>query len=111
MAQQIKDPGIGEKFNARSGRVMNKDGSFNVRHSGWKIQRIHLFQYLIRVSWLQFSLMLFGSFVLVNMIYACIYLNLGDGALQNLSSTGVNRFWGTVFFSAHTLTTVGYGNV
>lgn len=111
MAQQIKDPGIGEKFNARSGRLMNRDGSFNVRHSGWSFKRVHLFQYLIGVSWLRFNLILFGAFVATNMIYACIYLMLGDNALQNSASAGVSKFWDAVFFSAHTLTTVGYGNI
>jgi inward rectifier potassium channel len=111
MAQQIKDPGIGEKFNARSGRLMNRDGSFNVRHSGWSFGRIHLFQYLIGVSWLQFNLILFGAFVITNMLYACLYLAMGDAALQNAASAGVSKFWDAVFFSAHTLTTVGYGNI
>lgn len=111
MAQQIRDPGIGEKFNARSGRVMNKDGSFNVRHSGWSFSRIHLFQYLIGVSWLQFNFILFIAFVITNMLYACLYLSMGDTALQNASSAGVSKFWDAVFFSAHTLTTVGYGNI
>jgi inward rectifier potassium channel len=111
MAEQIKDPGIGEKFNARSGRVMNKDGSFNVRSSGFDFRRLHLFQYLIRSSWPKFFLLLLISFTIINVFYAGIYLAIGDGALKESGEMApITPFWQAMFFSLHTLTTVGYGN-
>jgi inward rectifier potassium channel len=110
MAEQIKDPGIGEKFNARSGRVMNKDGSFNVRAKGFDIRRLHLFQYLIRVSWIKFYSILLIAFAVVNLAYALIYLSLGDGLKVSGDMAPIKPFWQCIFFSLHTLTTVGYGN-
>jgi len=111
MAEQIRDPGIGEKFNARSGRVMNKDGSFNVRAAKFNFGRIHLFQYLIRVSWIKFYLLLLGAFAFFNLLFAFIYLSLGpEGLRRSGEMTDITAFWECVFFSLHTLTTVGYGN-
>ncbi len=111
MAEQIRDPGIGEKFNARSGRVMNKDGSFNVRAAKFNFGRLHLFQYLIRASWFKFYFMLLGAFAAVNLMYAGIYLYIGpDGLKTSGDMAPITRFWEAMFFSLHTLTTVGYGN-
>lgn len=112
MAKQTVDPGIGEKFNAQSGRVLNKDGSFNVEQSGFDFRRIHIFQYLIRISWFQFYLTLFIAFVVANILFALTYMLLGDGALKSADAdTGISHFWQSVFFSVHTMTTVGYGNL
>ncbi len=111
MAKQAADPGIGEKFNAQSGRVLNKDGSFNVQQSGFDIRRIHIFQFLIRISWFRFFLTLFLAFVVANIFFALTYLALGNGALKSADESGVSHFWECVFFSVHTMTTVGYGNL
>jgi inward rectifier potassium channel len=111
MAEQIKDPGIGEKFNARSGRVMNKDGSFNVRQAGFDFRRLHLFQFLIRMSWANFFLVLLVGFAFINLLFAGIYLLLGESALKVSGEMDpIAPFWRAFFFSLHTLTTVGYGN-
>jgi inward rectifier potassium channel len=112
MAKQTVDPGIGEKFNAQSGRVLNKDGSFNVQQSGFDIRRLHIFQYLIRISWFQFFSSLFLAFVIANFAFAAVYLMLGPDALKSADmDSGVTHFWQSVFFSVHTMTTVGYGNL
>lgn len=112
MAKQAIDPGIGEKFNARSGRVLNKDGSFNVEQSGFDFRRVHIFQYLIRISWFKFYLVLFIAFVLANFLFASLYIMLGPEALKSADmGSNIGHFWESVFFSVHTMTTVGYGNL
>lgn len=112
MAKQAIDPGIGEKFNARSGRVLNKDGTFNVEQQGFDIRRVHIFQYLVRISWFKFYLVLFIAFVIANFIFASAYMVLGSEALKTADpDSGVTHFWQCVFFSVHTMTTVGYGNL
>lgn len=112
MAKQTIDPGIGEKFNARTGRVLNKDGSFNVQRSGFDIRRIHIFHYLVRISWLRFFIIMLCAFAIANMLFAWVYLMLGDGTLKSTDlGSRVGHFWECVFFSVHTMTTVGYGNL
>jgi inward rectifier potassium channel len=112
MAKQAIDPGIGEKFNARSGRVLNKDGSFNVEQARFDIRRWHIFQYLIRISWFRFYLNLFVAFVIANFAFALMYMTLGaDGLKSSDNSANMGAFWQCMFFSVHTMTTVGYGNL
>lgn len=112
MAKQAIDPGIGEKFNARSGRVLNKDGTFNVEQPRFDIRRVHVFQYLVRISWFKFYLLLFVAFVIANFAFAGAYMALGPDALKTSGmASDVMPFWQSVFFSVHTMTTVGYGNL
>jgi inward rectifier potassium channel len=111
MAKQIRDPGIGEKFNARTKRLMNKDGTFNVRSKGIALKRIHPFQYLVNVSWAKFALILLLAFTTINLIYATIYFSLGSAGLKTtIDMSPISHFWQCVFFSLNTLTTVGFGN-
>jgi inward rectifier potassium channel len=112
MAKQAIDPGIGEKFNARSGRVLNKDGTFNVEQARFDFRRLHVFQYLIRISWFEFYLILFIAFVIANIAFACVYLALGPNGLKSADAAmDITPFWRCAFFSVHTMTTVGYGNL
>ena len=55
---------------------------------------------------------LFLGYVLVNTIFAGVYYAIGTDQLQGAEApTAFGRFAHAFFFSAHTLTTVGYGNI
>jgi len=48
----------------------------------------------------------------VNFIFAAIYYSFGPGEIQGIDTPdSLARFIDSFFFSAHTLTTVGYGNL
>src|SRR5262249_16420681 len=52
------------------------------------------------------------AYLVVNTIFAWFYFVLGPGHLQGVGAVGQGeRFADAFFFSAHTLTTVGYGNI
>src|SRR5207344_2929003 len=54
----------------------------------------------------------FLAYVGVNTVFAFIYMTLGPSALQgNSAETMSGVFLNSFFFSAHTLTTVGYGTL
>jgi len=56
--------------------------------------------------------LVFASYLLVNTIFASIYYAIGPNAIQGPDAQNYSsRFYSAVFFSAHTLTTVGYGNL
>jgi inward rectifier potassium channel len=94
-----------------SGRILNKDGSSNVVKSGISyLKRISLFHTLINMHIIWFLLLAVAGFVVTNMIFAIIYYFIGVeqlGGAPNLSE--IDQFFQCFFFSAQTLTTVGYG--
>jgi inward rectifier potassium channel len=53
-----------------------------------------------------------GTYVLINVVFACAYLLCGHGALQT-PPTGMpeGRFLQAFFFSVETFGTIGYGNI
>jgi inward rectifier potassium channel len=65
---------------------------------------------LIDTTWTRFLLIVLAGFLAVNMIFACLYLMIGIENLKGLESD-MSAFANAFFFSVHTLTTVGYGNV
>jgi inward rectifier potassium channel len=67
---------------------------------------------LINVGWPVFLGIVLATYILVNTIFALVYYSLGPGHLLNADApTAWGRFLNDFFFSAHTLTTVGYGNL
>jgi len=106
------DPGLTQKFDGPLRRIINKDGGFNVRRDGTTWRDFHPYLYLINMSWAGFLATLFFSYLLINTLFAAAYFALPPGQLQGVALVGEGqRFWTGFFFSAHTLTTVGYGNI
>jgi inward rectifier potassium channel len=106
------DPGLTQKFTGVVHRTINRDGSFNVHRRGTTWGDCHPYLHLINMSWLTFFLVLFAGYVLANTLFALGYFLLGPGALTGVNeATPGSRFIGVFFFSAHTLSTVGYGNI
>ncbi len=106
------DPGFTRTYTGPLRRTINKDGSFNVRRRGTRIHDLHIYQYLVTVSWPTFIALLFSGYVLVNVIFALLYLAEGDGALAGVDvSSPFRTFLSAFFFSTQTFTTVGYGTI
>lgn len=105
--------GFGTKNYTDSIRFLNKDGSVNVKRKGLKsYDNIDIYHWLITTTWTRLLLVISVFYILVNSLFAVIYYILGFenfGGID-LSSTS-NQFMDLFFFSAQTLTTVGYGHV
>jgi inward rectifier potassium channel len=109
------DLGFGYQIGPRIVRLINKDGSFNVRRTGSGLGAIHPYQFVITMSWWKFWLWVSVSYVALNAVFAGIYLLIG---LDQLSGTEVfqqqglwSQFSCTFFFSVQTFTSVGYGSI
>jgi inward rectifier potassium channel len=112
MSRPTFDPGFTQQVSGVLRRAINRDGSFNVRrpHTEWR--DIHPYLYLVNMSWPAFFATVFLAYVVVNTVFAFIYMMLGPSALQGASAvTTADMFLNSFFFSAHTLTTVGYGTL
>jgi len=106
------DPGLTQQYTSSFKRAVNPDGQFNVRRTGatWRDANPYLF--LVSISWTRFLLIVGAAYLVVNSIFALLYLAVGIEHLKGTeTSPNLGGFMNAWFFSAHTLTTVGYGNV
>lgn len=112
MFKQAQDPGLGEKYFKHTKRIINKDGSFNIKRTGGGLSSINAFHYLINISWTKFLLIVFAGFVCVNLFFAILYQLAGIQNLSNAASKDeMESFLNTFFFSVQTFATVGYGGI
>lgn len=111
LKKQSLNTGFGSNTKNEGNRLINKDGTFNTEKKGLAFfERFSLFHSLTNMSWLSFfGVMLFG-YIVINVIFATIYMLLGTEGISGVSTAGgVKEFLDTFFFSSQTLTTVGYG--
>jgi inward rectifier potassium channel len=106
------DPGITEQALGPLRRIINKDGQFNVRRRGTTWRDFHPYLHLVNLSWPTFLAAVFLGYLATNILFAAVYFALGPGQLAgDDAATAGGRFLNNFFFSAHTLSTVGYGNI
>ena len=106
------DPGLGEKFNARTQRLVNRDGSFNVKRLGPSWVRGDWYHYWVSLSWPRFIASVLAWFTVLNIGFALSYLLLGYSASllgAPPAPTWGEKFLHAFFFSVQTFTSVGYG--
>ena len=106
------DPGLTKQVVGTVRRIINEDGNFNVRRRGTTWRDIHPYLHLVNMSWPKFMAFLFLGYVVINTIFAAVYFLLGPAQLSGAEApTQVGLFLNDFFFSSHTLSTVGYGNI
>jgi len=106
------DPGLTQQFTGVLRRSINKDGSFNVYRRGGSWRDFHPYLQMLSMSWPQFFATILGGYLAINLLFALVYFALGRGDLRGAEgATEMDRFLNDFFFSTHTLTTVGYGNI
>ena len=110
MKKESFDPGLTTQFSGEVRRTINADGSFNVRRQGLRWRDANPYLMLIDTTWPRFLLVVLAGFLAINVIFAGLYLLNGIHYLRGLESD-MGPFANAFFFSVHTLTTVGYGNV
>ncbi len=108
MNKQFNDLGLGTKAT----RLVNKNGSFNVKRTGQPLSFVNLYQWLIRMRWAPFLLLMLLMVFVVNSIFASVYFFIGP---EYFSGINEKEFWQQylkcLFFSLQTFTTVGYGYI
>ena len=106
------DPGFTETYRGELHRISQPDGQFNVRRRGTTWRDVHPYLFMLNTSWPVFLAMIFAGYVIVNVVFAFIYLGIGVEHLRGAeANTAAARLLSAFFFSAQTFTTVGYGTL
>jgi inward rectifier potassium channel len=106
------DPGLTQQYAGGLKRAINRNGNFNVRRRNGTWRDSHPYLFLISISWPRFIALVFAAFLFLNSTFALLYIAVGLEYLKNSEApTWLGGFSNAFFFSAHTLTTVGYGNM
>jgi inward rectifier potassium channel len=105
--------GFGSNNYNKHTRFLNKDGSVNIRRlDGDFLGRIDMYHSLITMSWKRFVLLVLLGYFCANVLFASLYYMAGYENFGNLTHTNEpHDFVELFFFSAQTITTVGYGYV
>lgn len=107
---ETKDPGLGTSYQKTVTRMLNEDGTFNIERVGTMNGYKDFYKYLVDLSTWKFAGFLMFSFVILNTFFALIYWGVGIEHLYGVQPSQ-HPFVASLFFSAQTFTTVGYGAI
>ncbi len=108
------DLGFGAVVAAQSERrLLNKDGSFNVRRRGLGVFRSQsLYHSALSMSWPKFLGVVTLAYLLVNVLFGLLFLACGRDALVGAHEAQMGGAFGRAFFfSVETFATIGYGEI
>ena len=95
-------------------RLINRDGYANLRKTGISfLRRLSIYHSLLRMRRWPFLILVFAFYTVVNFIFALMFYFVGVEQLAGyeIANTHMSKFLTAFFFSAQTLTTVGYGHI
>ncbi len=111
---ELENTGLDNHVGNTAGRLFNKQGQPNVIKSGlpW-YKRYSSFHTLINMNIGKYILSIFVAYSILNFLFASIYYALGTKAISVADAhvSNFKFFQNCFFFSAQTLTTVGYGRI
>ena len=107
------DLGFGPLPVVKNQPLINKDGSPNVRRVGLPFfNTLNSYQTLITMSWTRFWVMVVIAYLVINIGFAFIYMMFGPQGLDGTTGNSLfDHFMDSFFFSAQTISTVGYGHI
>ncbi len=109
---ESKEVGFGKADNVQQ-RLMNADGSYNFVRVGlpWYAS-FNFYHFLINISWLRFIFVVIIWYTVMNLLFTGLYFSTCSKSLTGMVySNDFEHFMEVYFFSAQTLTTVGYGRI
>lgn len=105
--------GLSAKVQSRNRHSFKSNGSFNVIVKGLPfIKPYEIYHGLITMAWWKFNLTVLITFLATNSFFASLYYLIGVNSLTAFEGTTEReKFMHCFFFSAQSLTTVGYGRI
>lgn len=108
------DLGFGSVVSTQSERrLLNKNGSFNVRRRGIGVLRSQsLYHSALSMTWPRFLCVVTLSYLIVNVVFALLFMACGRDALVGTHESQMGgAFARAFFFSVETFATIGYGQI
>lgn len=112
-AKENRETGLNVRSNQSGGRFFEKEGRPNVRFRGVSfLKTFSVYQFMLKIPTWKFLSVMGLFYVAVNIFFAFIYFLIGVEQLGGMEQhSNLGKFWEAFFFSAQTLSTVGYGHV
>ena len=112
-ASEDKNTGFGTNASSYGGRLLNKDGTPNIKKSGVGfLERFSWYHTMLSMSLSKFFLIILFFYIFVNLLFTFIYLLIGVENLAGIrADTFAEKIQEAFFFSTQTFTTVGYGRI
>lgn len=113
MSQNNQDTGFGDKASQMGGRMVNRDGTFNIQRLGIPFfTRVSSYHSMLTMPRWRFILVVFNAYFVMNCFFTLLYWLAGPSGLEGVDSEhSFSRIKELFFFSTQTFTTVGYGRV
>lgn len=110
-AAELNDTGFGTQTPRQ--RSVNSDGSFNLTRTGLSFFRLDdVYTDLVTMKWRKFIPLVLSFYIFINLVFASVYYIIGVEHLGGVNSVNpIDKFFDAFFFSAQTISTVGYGHI
>ena len=107
-----RELGFGTKNYNNPVRFLGANGNVNVKRSGLGFKNIDIFHWLITTSLFNLVVLIITSYIGVNLVFAVIYFFIGAHHFGGIDAVlPLQQFIELFFFSAQTITTLGYGHI
>ena len=103
---------LGSKYEGKTKRLINQDGSFNIKKVGINSNFRDTYHSLINMSWSKFLSIALVAIFIINIVFALIYVAIGVEYLKgDIEGDTLDNILQAFYFSFQTFTTVGYGQI
>lgn len=104
--------GLDQSVTGKS-RFLLSDGTFNVKKvSKHRWNQFNIYHWITSISWPEYFLAISSLYLGSNIVFATIYFCIGPEHIAGIATgTPMKQWISCFFFSAQTITTVGYGGM